>query len=99
MSEPKSKLKLIAVNFENYWHLKNLGKFHKAYLQYCKKYALPPEKHDYFCKILKNDFEVSEMRVEIKKTGKREMWWSGITLTEEYAKGTCQERLWPPWTP
>ena len=75
------------------------SEFHKAYLQYCKKYALPPEKHDYFCKILKNDFEVSEMRVEIKKTGKREMWWSGITLTEEYAKGTCQERLRPPWTP
>lgn len=26
MSEPKPKLKLIAVNFENYWQLKNLGK-------------------------------------------------------------------------
>jgi predicted CopG family antitoxin len=26
MSEQKSKLKLIAVNNENYWHLKNLGK-------------------------------------------------------------------------
>ena len=26
MLEPKSKLKLIAVNYENYWHLKNLGK-------------------------------------------------------------------------
>jgi predicted CopG family antitoxin len=25
MTESKSKLKLIAVNNENYWHLKNLG--------------------------------------------------------------------------
>jgi predicted CopG family antitoxin len=25
MTEPKSKLKLIAVNYENYWQLKHLG--------------------------------------------------------------------------
>jgi putative DNA primase/helicase len=75
------------------------SEFHKAYLKYCKKYALPHEKYDYFCKIVKNQFDIKETRVEIKDTGKREMWWLGITLTEEYATGTSQERLRPPWLP
>jgi phage/plasmid-associated DNA primase len=77
------------------------SEFHKAYLKYCKKYALPPEKYDYFCKILKIQFGVKETRVELKVNGpvKREMWWQGITLTEDYVSGTSQERLRPPWLP
>jgi P4 family phage/plasmid primase-like protien len=70
-----------------------------AYVKYCRKYALPPEKYDYFCKILKKQFQVGEFRVEIKPTGKREIWWQGITLTQEYVTGTSQERLRPPWLP
>lgn len=69
-----------------------------AYVNYCKKYALPPEKYDYFCKILKNQFGVKETRVEVSK-GKREMWWQGITLTYHYAVGTFQERSRATWLP
>lgn len=72
---------------------------HLAYVNYCNNYGLPAEKYDYFCKILKNQFEIRETRIENSETGKREMWWLGITLIREYAKGTSQERLWIPWTP
>ncbi len=75
--------------------------FHDAYVLYCNKYALPPQKYDYFCKILKNQFKINDTRVDIKGNGKqpRERWWSGIALTEEYAPKTAQQRLRPPWTP
>jgi hypothetical protein len=50
---------------------------HAAYLVFCDKYALPPEKYDHFCKILKNEFGIREIRVEVAD-GKREMWWNGL---------------------
>ena len=68
---------------------------HDAYLVFCDKYALPPEKYDHFCKIVKNEFGIREMRVEVGKEGKREMWWKGLVLTPEYAPELA--RL--PWLP
>jgi hypothetical protein len=67
---------------------------HDAYLVFCDKYTLPPEKYDHFCKILKNQFDIREIRVEVED-GKREMWWKGLTLTTEYAPELA--RL--PWLP
>ena len=68
---------------------------HDAYVVFCDKYTLPPEKYDHFCKILKNQFDIKEMRVEVGREGKREMWWRGLVLTPEYAP----ERVRLPWLP
>ncbi len=68
---------------------------HDAYVVFCNKYTLPTEKYDHFCKILKKEFHIQEMRIAIGREGKREMWWKGLTLTSEYAP----ERARLPWLP
>ena len=68
--------------------------FYVAYQTYCKKYMLPPEKFDNFCKILKNRFQFDDReRRGIDKDGKRVRVWSGILLTQEYSPKTEQTTI------
>ena len=67
-----------------------------AYDRFCKKYSLPTEKYDHFCKILKSDFGMREKRVEvgiIEGKRQREIWWQGMVLTVDYAPKNPQKRL------
>jgi putative DNA primase/helicase len=66
--------------------------FHEAYQTYCKKYSLPIEKYDNFCKIVKNRIDLETTKKKDLK-GNRVNCWKGIKLTSEYAPKTEQTTL------
>lgn len=67
--------------------------FYSAYQIYCKKYALPVEKFDNFCKVLKRRFQFDDREKRPEINGKRVRVWTGILLTPEHAPRTEQTML------
>ena len=64
-----------------------------GYEIYCKKFAIPPEKFDNFCRILKNRFQFDDREKRPEINGKRVRVWAGILLNPDYAPKTEQTRI------
>jgi hypothetical protein len=67
--------------------------FYACYEKYCKKHAIPPEKFDNFCRILKNRFQFDDREKRPEINGKRVRVWAGILLNPDYAPITEQTRI------
>ena len=65
--------------------------FYDAYVKYCNKYALPKEKYETFCGILKRKFNLGEIRPTINE--ERVIHWKGITLIPEHTPITEKKTL------
>jgi putative DNA primase/helicase len=77
----------------------------EAYLKYCKKYTLPTEKYDPFCKRIKNFRFDDDERCDIRDTKrdigetdkdgkpKRTAIWIGVLLKGEYELKEAQQKL------
>jgi phage/plasmid-associated DNA primase len=72
--------------------------FYKAFETYCKKYTLPIQKYDTFCKhVKKADYGIyiGETRKDAIDNGKKIKisYWTGIVLIPEYTPKDAQTRL------
>lgn len=65
--------------------------FYQAYIQYCKKYSLPMERYDPFCKILMKEFGFEDTRPTINDA--RVWCWKHLILNPDYAPKTEQKKL------
>jgi phage/plasmid-associated DNA primase len=65
---------------------------HEAYESYCKKYSLPIEKYDSFCRIVINLEHLETIRKR-DEYGERVYCWKGITLNPKYMPKTEQTTL------